>query len=201
MEHHDGHPVDEILAGRCQEGDYAAFEILYTRYQRPILSYLTQLVRDYDDAGNIAQDVFLKVFERVGTFDTSRRFSTWLYAVARNAALDFLASRHRRSQVSLSSGEDDDVPMDLADGNAPLVEAALARGESTEILRKALAELPDVHREVIELVVFQEKSYEEASVILGGISTGTLRSRMFHALRRLRASLEGIAGPDGRDLA
>ena len=76
----------------------------------------------------------------------------------------------------------------------------LARGEAKEKLSAALAELPQMYREIIELVVFQERTYEEASVILGGISLGTLRSRMFHALRRLRESLLAAGGSVGSDL-
>ncbi len=202
MEHHDGHPPDEILLAQCQRGDFSSFEIIYQRYQRPILAYLYQLVRDYEDAGNLAQDVFLRVFEHVGSFDTNRKFSTWFYAIARNAALDFLSSRARRSNVSLSGMTDDDSnEPGLPAPNLEAIESTLARAESTTILRQALDELPPVHREVIELVVFQEKSYEEASEILGGVSTGTLRSRMFHALRRLRTRLEGVGGADGRNLA
>lgn len=199
----DGPIPDEELVRRCQVGDFTAFEEIYRRYQRPILAYIYQITRNYDEAGSIAQDVFLKVFEHVDRFDINRRFSTWFYTIARNAAIDYLQARSRKVMVSFTDFDrDDETGSVAATASAPgeHVGSRLARGEAKERLAAALAELPQLYREIVELVVFQDKSYEEASVILGGVSLGTLRSRMFHALRRLRASLEAAGGDAGDDL-
>ena len=188
MDHQDNHPSDEVLVSFCQKGDFSSFEIIYKRYQRPILAYIFQLTRDYEASACIAQDVFLKVFERVDRFDTNRRFSTWFYTIARNASLDWIDHRKRTGAVRLSIQDDENAPEMEPTAPAEAIDAFLARQESTVLLAKALAELPSVHREVIELVVFQSRSYEEAAEIIGGgTSLGTLRSRMFHALKRLRA--------------
>jgi len=205
MEHNDGHGSDEELVGRCQAGDFTAFEVLYTRYQRPILAYIYQITRDYESSACIAQDVFLKVFEHVESFDLKRRFTTWFYTIARNAAIDHLHSRNRRAMVTFSdldreeSGNSEPVVANAHASSEP-IENTLARGESNVLLAKALGELPQIYREIIELVIFQERSYEDASVILGGVSPGTLRSRMFHALKRLRTQLEAVGGDNGRNL-
>ncbi len=199
----DATPPDEELVQACQSGDFAAFEVLYRRYQRPILAYIYQIVRNYDEAGSIAQDVFLKVFEHVDRFDPTRRFSTWFYTIARNAAIDYLNARRRRAFVSfteLDRAEGDNVVLNAATASTVPVEERLAKGEAIQHLDIALAALPQIYREVIELVVFQERSYEEASQILGGVSLGTLRSRMFHALKRLRNGLEGAGGVQESDL-
>ncbi len=205
MEHHDGHGSDEELVGRCQAGDFSAFEVLYIRYQRPILAYIYQITRDYESSACIAQDVFMRVFEHVSSFDLKRRFTTWFYTIARNAAIDHLHSRNRRAMVTFSD-------LDREEGTNPEpvstshladqepIESTLARRESNVLLAAALGELPQIYREIIELVIFQERSYEDASAILGGISPGTLRSRMFHALKRLRVRLEQVGGQDGRNL-
>jgi len=198
-----GEDADEVLVGRCQGGDYAAFEILYRRYQRPILAYIYQITRNYDESGCIAQDVFMRVFEHVDRFDTKRRFTTWFYTIARNAAIDYLQSRHRKAMVSFSDLDHDDENSTVAaNTGAPglPIESMLAQREANTHLAAALAELPQIYREIIELVIFQERSYEEASEILGGVSLGTLRSRMFHALRRLRTSLTTAAGENGENL-
>ncbi len=203
METPPGEESDEILVGRCQKGDFSAFEVIYTRYQRPILAYIHQITRDYDSAGCIAQDVFLRVFEHVDRFDTTRRFSTWFYTIARNAAIDHLQSKRRRVMVDFTDLDHEDENSSIATGTAApgvSVDQVLNRRESDTLLRSALGDLPQIYREIIELVVFQEKTYEEASEILGGVSCGTLRSRMFHALRRLRTTLEKAAGADGGDL-
>ncbi|MEK7415139.1 MAG: sigma-70 family RNA polymerase sigma factor [Planctomycetota bacterium] len=196
-----GEDSDEQLAERCRSGDLAAFGLLYERYRRPILAYLYQIVRSYDQAACIGQDVFLKVFERADRYDSSRRFSTWFYTVARNTALDWLQARNRRPQVSFAD-VDDDRPGAVVppDKTTPDVDDRLQRAEAAEAIGKALGELPQIYREIIELIVFQDMSYEQASEILGGISMGTLRSRMFHALRMMREKLVSIAGEDGRKL-
>ena len=198
-----GEDSDEVLVARCQEGDFSAFEVLYQRYQRPILAYIYQITRNYEESACIAQDVFMRVFEHVDRFDIKRRFTTWFYTIARNAAIDYLQSRNRKAMVSFSDLDHDDEHDSVAVNTGaagPSIEAALSGSESKQLLSAALAELPQIYREIIELVIFQDHSYEEASVILGGVSLGTLRSRMFHALRRLRASLEGVAGKDGENL-
>ncbi len=93
---------DEQLVAQCQSGDFTAFEELYERYQRPILAYIYQITRNYDEAGCISQDVFLKVFEHVDRFDIARRFSTWFYTIARNASIDYLQSRSRKVMVTFT---------------------------------------------------------------------------------------------------
>lgn len=198
-----GEESDERLAGRCRDGDLDAFALLYERYRRPILAYLYQIVRDYDQAACIGQDVFLKLFQRADRYDPSRRFSTWFYAVARNTALDWLQARNRRPQVSFSDVDAEAPAIAAAHPAAqarPEADAGLHHREMAEVLARELAALPQIYREIIELVVYQDMSYEQASEILGGVSLGTLRSRMFHALRLLRTRLEAVAGPDGRNL-
>ncbi|MBA3709937.1 MAG: sigma-70 family RNA polymerase sigma factor [Planctomycetes bacterium] len=198
-----GEENDEALVARCQFGDFSAFEILYSRYQRPILAYIYQITRNYDESACIAQDVFMRVFEHVDRFDTQRRFTTWFYTIARNAAIDYLQSRNRKVMVAFTDLDRDDENDTVANNTGAVgvsIESALAQGESNRHLGKALAELPQIYREIIELIIFQEKDYEEASAILGGVSLGTLRSRMFHALKRLRESLTAAGGAEGLDL-
>ena len=145
----------------------------------------------------------MRVFEHVNRFDVTRRFSTWLYTIARNASIDYLQSRSRKVMIGFTDLDRDDESGSIAaNAAAPgmSVETKLSRGESNKLLADALAELPQIYREIIELVIFQELSYEDASVILGGMSLGTLRSRMFHALRRLRQILQTRGGEQGENL-
>src|SRR5271170_4745100 len=202
MEPPPGQAVDEVLVGQCQAGDFSAFEVLYERYRRPILAYIYQITRNYDESACIAQDVFLRVFEHVGRFDTTRRFSTWLYTIARNASIDYLQARSRKVMIGFTDlDRDEETNTVAATAAAPgvSVESKLARAESNKMLSDALSELPQIYREIIELIIFQELSYEDASAILGGMSLGTLRSRMFHALRRLRHILQGKGGENGEN--
>ncbi len=203
MEPPPGQDADEVLVAKCQVGDFAAFEVIYDRYRRPILAYIYQITRNYDESACIAQDVFMRVFEHVNRFDVTRRFSTWLYTIARNASIDYLQSRSRKVMIGFTDlDRDDESGSFAANAAAPglSVETKLSRGESNKLLADALAELPQIYREIIELVIFQELSYEDASAILGGMSLGTLRSRMFHALRRLRQILQIRGGDQGENL-
>jgi len=193
-------PTDEILVGRCQRGDFAAFAELYQRYRRPVIAYINQITRNYDDASCIAQDVFLSVFEHVGRFDTERRFSTWLFAIARNAAIDHIQARRRRGVTGIESLDNEAEPVGRHVRPGHITET-LARAESNQLLTEAITHLPLIHREIIELVVFQELSYDEAAAIIGGgVTANTLRSRMFHALRHLRVLLSGPGGEQGQGL-
>jgi RNA polymerase sigma-70 factor (ECF subfamily) len=193
-----GPESDEELAVRCQAGDYAAFEELYRRHHRPIMAYIHQIVRDGDGTACIAQDVFLRVFEHIGSFDASRRFTTWFYAIARHAAIDWLQSRRRRAMVSFDDldPEDERVRDHPGRRSQDAVDGLLLRAESIELLVRALERLPQIYREIVELTVFQDLSYDQAGEILGGVNAGTLRSRRFHALRRLRTMIEDELGPE-----
>jgi RNA polymerase sigma-70 factor (ECF subfamily) len=85
--------------------------------------------------------------------------------------------------------------------SGPAIGDLLARSETTRLLADAIAQLPQIHREIVELVAFQERSYDEAAAIIGdGVTANTLRSRMFHALRRLRTLLQASGGDQGNDL-
>lgn len=194
---------DEELARLCQRGEYSAFEVLFERYQRPILAYIYQITRDYEEAACIAQEVFLKLFENVESFDVERRFSTWFYTIARNASIDFLQSRRRRVMVSFTDidrNEGDNVILSVSPARGKPVDHHLTESESTGALHQAIATLPQIYREIIELIIFQDLSYEQASQILGGVSQGTLRSRMFHALKHLRNQLSRTGGKNGENL-
>ena len=178
-------------------GDYDAFEILYRRYQRPLMAFVYQMVQDYHDSCNIVQEVFLKLYERGDRYDPSRKFSSWFYAVARNATIDYC--KRRRNKLKML---EPDLAADLADEHEPppLEPDRLEQDEAIAVLHEALRELPPDYRAVVELVAFQGMSYEEASEALGGVSLGTLRSRMYHAIRRLRTVLSGAGGEAGENL-
>ena len=87
--------ADEVLMQRCQDGDYAAFEELYSRYNRPIIAFIYQMTRHADDAACIAQTAFMKLFEHRQSFDIGRSFRAWFYRIARNSTLDHIA-KHRK---------------------------------------------------------------------------------------------------------
>ena len=123
----------------------------------------------------------------------------------RNSTLDHIAKHRKRghfyfTDIERLSGFDEEDRGFQAEADLPPVESVLQSDEAAQYLRQAIENLPPMYQEIIDLIAFRDLSYDEASQILGGTSLGTLRSRMFHALRRLRAELASIAGQDGSRL-
>ena len=121
--------------------------------------------------------------------------------IARNASIDYLQSRRRRAMVTftdLDRSEGDNTIAAVTPGKALPVQERLAQLESKDLLKQAIVDLPQIYREIIELVIFQELSHEQASEILGGVSLGTLRSA--HHVASPARPARDLAGPGGADL-
>ena len=172
---------ERVLIERAQHGDADAFGMLVRTYLGRVYRVAHAIVRNEDEAADIAQDTFVRAFRRIDRFDTERPLFPWLYQIARNLALNRIA-RVRKRETALP--EYDTL---LAVGPGP-EETAVAAGES-ERVRRAVASLSEQHRAVIELNHFQECSYREIAEILG-IPIGTVMSRLYHARQRLRKLLD-----------
>ncbi len=171
---------DETLVRRCLEGEKQAFEILFERYRQPVFALTLRYAGDHDEADDLLQDVFLKVFERLHLFKFRSAFSTWLYRIAVNTSLDRRRWRKRR----------EDPPEGWRD--APETTPADERVDNQRlrtILDEALQELPEHFRLVVILKDMQDFPYEDIASILG-ISRGTVASRLNRGRRALRKVLE-----------
>ncbi len=171
---------DETLVRRCLEGEKEAFEMLFERYRRPVFALTLRYAGDPDEADDLLQDVFLKVFERLHLFKFRSAFSTWLYRIAVNTSLDRRRWRKRR----------EDPPPDWEQGPAAKSPDALVdQHRLHETLDEALQELPEHFRLVVILKDMQDFPYEDIASILG-ISRGTVASRLNRGRRALRKILE-----------
>ena len=176
-----GTEADEALIERYQRGDREAFATLVVRYQRPVYNAAWWVLRNAEDARDVAQDVFMKVAERLDEYDPRYRFFSWLYRIAMNEALDVLNRRGRQTELTDVHIADDD----------PVREAqAFDLGER---VRGALGSLTPDHRAVLVLRHYQELSYEEIGRVLD-LPDATVKSRLFEARERLRVRLAGSAG-------
>jgi RNA polymerase sigma-70 factor (ECF subfamily) len=189
-----GRASDEDLMRRTAEGDKQAYAILYERYNKAILSYLYRMLGNVDDVEAIGQEVFLRAFKFAATYRYPQKFNTWLFTIARNLAINQSRRRKRApvktaAELGLDGDEDSGDALDVA-GKAPVDPA-----QKEEIARvlAALDELPPDQKEVIMLGVFQDLSYGEMEEITGTKAV-TLRSRMFHAIRRLGKMVGGGEG-------
>ena len=180
-----GRASDEDLMRRTQQGDKAAFSLLYERYSASVLSYLYRMLGNLEDVESIGQEVFLRAFRFAPTYRYPQKFSTWLFTITRNLAINQSRRRKRSpirnlTELNLEGIDMSGDPYQVATRATDNVEK---QEEITRVL-KALDGLPTDQKEVIVLGVFQDLSYAEMEAITGTKAV-TLRSRMFHGLRRL----------------
>lgn len=167
---------DEALVRRVASGDRRAMQLLYVRHGTQVFRFLLRLVRDEAKAEDLLSDVFFDVWQQAGRFEGRSAVSTWLLSIARFKALS--SFRQRRTE-SLQ-----DETADMIEDESDTPEVIVQKASKAEALRTCLNALSPAHREVIDLVYYHERSVEEASVILG-IPENTVKTRMFHARKRL----------------
>ncbi len=172
--------TEGALIDRARGGDRIAFGLLVEAYLPRIYRVAYGIVRNREDAADIAQDAFVRAYRGIRGFDPSRPVFPWLYQITRNLALNRI-QRVRNREGTLETDS-------LVDRNRGPEDAAVADAERTRV-RRAVAQLNAQHRTVIELNHFDECSYREIAEILG-IPIGTVMSRLYHARRQLRSILE-----------
>lgn len=181
---------DRALIERARAGDKRAFRELVERHQRRAFAIALALVRDENDAREIVQEAFLRVFRGIDSFHGGSSFFTWLYRIVTNLAIDLMRKPARRDQELDESREikdELDIPL-LAriDGADPA--DVVRRGEIRERIQSALDALPPYHRGVILMREVEGMSYEEMAQAMG-VSKGTIMSRLFHARQKLQRAL------------
>ena len=176
-------PNDELaLLRRVAAKDRKAFEALYQVYYRRLFGYLLKLTRRTDLVEEVLNDVMLAVWKCAGTFDGRSRVSTWIFGIAYHKALKVLARRPEEQ-------EDSEERPEPVDSEEP--ESLAARRELAGVLGRALGALPPEQRAVVELTYYYGLAYQEISEIVG-CPVNTVKTRMFHARRRLRELLPGL---------
>lgn len=186
-------PSDESLVRACLEGDRRSFEVLVRRHQKGLVNHLYHLSGRKDVAVDLAQEVFLKVYCSLASFDPKYRFTTWLYRIASNSAIDHFRKK-RPSTLSLSQDRDDDsacgVERDVA-GNGPSPLEVLRYRELQERVNAEVAALPTGYRELILLRHRRQCRYDEIARITG-LPIGTVKNRIFRAREFLRRRLADV---------
>ena len=184
----EGLPEDTLNAFRAADGDGTAFEVLMRKYERLVSTCVYSIVGNTEDTLDVSQDVFLKVYKCISSFKGDSEFSTWLYRIAKNAALDFVRKR-KHDTVSIDSSGEENEGFDIPDKN-PMSspEQKVLQKEKIQKLHDAIKQLSDEHREIIILRDLNDYSYEAIAEHLG-IEAGTVKSRLFRAREALRKIL------------
>jgi RNA polymerase sigma-70 factor (ECF subfamily) len=170
---------DRQLVRLAKNGNKAAFGKLARRYRDAVLALAYDFLKDYDNAKDVAQDVFMKVFKNIGDFEEKSRFSSWLYRITVNACLDARKSDTRRRRYLFSK-------KNLADSDYTSDESDQSNGLD-DTLSKELNNLSDRQRAAIVLRYFHDKSVREIAEVLD-CTESTVRSHLYRALQRLDKS-------------
>jgi RNA polymerase sigma-70 factor, ECF subfamily len=176
-------------------GDEQSFELLLRRYRTPLVNFLYRMVRDSAVAEDLAQEVFLRVYRARKDYAPSAKFTTWMFRIATNLALNSVRdNRYRQSEISMdqvvSVGDDKRQAMEVPDLTPTVEQVLVARSRSETILR-AIDALPEKQRAAVLLHKYQELDYDEIARILE-CSESALKSLLFRAYESLRTTLAPI---------
>jgi RNA polymerase sigma-70 factor (ECF subfamily) len=185
--------TDEQLVEAALNGDREAFQFLVRRHQRPLVNHIYRHTGQRDGAVDLAQEVFLKVYLSLSSFDPRYRFTTWLYRIASNCAIDHL--RKRQPQTCPLHGETHDGQREMPDrnlaGNDPTPHDVLRMRELQGRLEAAVQSLPPDYRQLILLRHRQFCRYDEIARITQ-LPIGTVKNRIFRAREILRHELADV---------
>jgi len=194
--------IDEIIE-RCLKGDQVAWAAIVDRHRRKVFNLAYKFVGRHDEAEDLTQDIFLKIFKSLDTFDRRANFQTWLISVSRNLCIDHYRSvRKERQTIDREVDANELSPAAAEPG--PI--AALEQRDRVALLRDALASLPDSLRTAVVMRDIQELSYQDIAARLH-LPEGTVKSRinrgrteLARQIRRLRGDDYSPSGssPDGR---
>jgi len=185
---------DRDLVATAVSGIEGSFEELVRRYQRPISAYVYRMVGNYESALDLTQEIFIKVYSSLQRYRSEFKFSTWIYKIAHNAAIDHLRRTATREQSLVMGPENDQFDLPL-ESKRPSPEQESERKERRGEIESVVRALPSNYRELIILRHSQDLSYEEI-VEVTGLPLGTVKNRLFRAREMMRQQFvdKGITG-------
>jgi RNA polymerase sigma-70 factor (ECF subfamily) len=191
---------DIRLMLRVRDDDAGAFEELVELYQNRLVAVMNHLVGNAEEAEDLAQEVFLRVYRSRKKYRPRSKFSTWLFTIANNLALNALRSRQRKPTVSLPAQDSGPLGPRPAEqlvpdrGSGPM--RRLERQELTDLIRRALEELNERQRMAVVLNKFEDMNYAEIAEVMG-LTTKAVKSLLSRARENLRAALSSYIYMDG----
>ena len=183
---------DAEIMLRVKAGDQPAFDYLVQKYRRPLVSFMYRMARNAAVAEDLAQEVFLRVYRSRESYEASAKFTTWLYRIATNLAVNHARdTRHERPEVVVSLDEPDEatgMTMDLADGEIT-AEQAMLRRERLMGIRRKIEALPERQRLAVVMHKYQQMDYRQIAEVLQ-LSESATKSLLFRAYETLREQLK-----------
>ncbi|HLW82343.1 MAG TPA: sigma-70 family RNA polymerase sigma factor [Candidatus Acidoferrales bacterium] len=170
-------------------GDELSFELLLQKYRTPLVNFLCRMVREQAAAEDLAQEVFLRVYRARKEYSPSAKFTTWLFRIATNLALNAIRDgRYRKMQISIDTPRDEDEPVIEIAARETRADDRLIEEERNRIIRGAILALPEKQRAAVILHKYHEMDYAEIGKILE-CSESALKSLLFRAYETLRVQL------------
>lgn len=185
---------DRALVARIIDGDRDRFADLVRRYERRVINYVYRITHRYEDAHDLTQEIFVKVYLALDRYDPKYQFSTWLFRIAQNSAIDALRKKSV-SEVPLTRPGDEDEGKEREfadDGISP--ERALKNKQLSAAIEDAVERLPTDYRELIQLRHYAELSYEEIAA-MKKLPLGTVKNKLFRARNLLKTTLDPFLEP------
>jgi RNA polymerase sigma-70 factor (ECF subfamily) len=187
----EGFTDAEVMLG-VKAGDQSAFDYLLQKYRRLLVSFMYRMARNTAAAEDLAQEVFLRVYRSRQTYEASAKFTTWMYRIATNLAVNHARdTRHERPEVTVSLDEPDEetgTTMDVADGTMT-AEEALVRRERLAAIRSKVEALPERQRLAVIMHKYQQMDYKQIADVLK-LSESATKSLLFRAYQTLREQLK-----------
>jgi RNA polymerase sigma-70 factor (ECF subfamily) len=179
---------DQLIVSQIVSGQKDLFRLLVRQYEKAVFGMGLSFFRNSEDASDFTQEVFLKAYRSLSSFEGRSRFSTWLYKIAYNTALNEV--NRRKEYLSLA---DEDTDKLVNNGETP--EKLTLRNAAKDAVRSAIKELPERFRVCVDLFFFYDRSYQEIEAITG-IPVNTIKSHVFRAKNILRGKLEDLERSD-----
>ena len=181
--------TDAEVMLRVKAGDDAAFEHLVEKFRRPLVGFLYRMARSHAVAEELAQEVFLRVYRSRQSYKASAKFTTWMYRIATNLAVNHARdTRGRRGEVSLDESTEGGMAFEVADGE-PTAEQELLRRERLRAIRSQVEALPERQRLAVVMHKYQDLDYREIAQAMK-LSESATKSLLFRAYETLRESLK-----------
>lgn len=184
--------LEEILINKAKQGNTTAFEKLIVSHERNIYSIAYRMFNNEEDAKDITQEVFIKIYRNISKFDQNSKFSTWLHRICVNTCIDEIRKRKGKQTISIDETielEDSSVKKQYMDDGLTPEETIIVK-EDIEDIRKAITCLSENHKSIIILRDIQNLSYTEIADITGS-SLGTVKSRLARARLQLKNIIMG----------
>lgn len=193
MNDSNGDDLDARDMARLAAGHDAALNDLMGRHAERLFHYLVRSLQDESDASDLAQEAFVKIYQNRAKFDPGQKFTTWLYAIASNLVRDRYRWRSRHQQVSIDAenGQDESSLSDTLVATDALPDQSVQTEERAEVVRKAVAALPEELKQPLILAVYEELPQAEIATILK-CSVKAVETRIYRARQQLRTALTGV---------